>query len=348
MPNVPAESLCNFVTSMFSAAGCEVQESQAIARHLVDANLTGHDSHGVIRIPIYLRRVPTGAVRCNQHVSTLMDAGAVVILDGNGGFGQVIGEQAMGIGMAKAKALGAAVVALRNTHHLGRIGDWAAMCAAEGFASIHFVNIVDSGRGVAPYGGVERRVGTNPFCCGLPVAGGEPLILDMATSIVAEGKVWVARNKGVPVPVGWLVSPDGSYTTDPKAYEATPPAALVPFGEHKGGGLQWFVEMFAGALTGGGCNLGQSTGRVQNNMLSIIMKLSVFDATDHLNQEVTSFIKWMKSSKPREAGGEILSPGEPERRRRQQRLKDGIPLDDTTWKGLLECAAKLGVKAPEC
>ncbi len=345
MPIVPAVSLRNFVVSIFSAAGCQAEEAQAIARHLVDANLTGHDSHGVIRIPIYLGRVPTGGVRCNQHVSTIVDAGAVVILDGNGGFGQVIGEEAMRVGMAKAATLGAAVVGLRNSHHLGRISDWADMCAAQGFASIHFVNIVDSGRGVAPFGGVERRVGTNPFCCGLPVAGGEPIILDMATSIVAEGKVWVARNKGVPVPVGWLIAPDGNYTTDPKTYEANPPAALVPFGEHKGGGLQWFSEMFAGALTGGGCNLGQSTGRVQNNMLSIIMRLSAFGNTTHLNREVACFVQWMKSSKSRE-GGEVLSPGEPERRRRQQRMKDGISLDDNTWKSLADAAATVGVKPP--
>jgi uncharacterized oxidoreductase len=342
MPIVPAETVRSLLTAMFSAAGSEPEEAQAIARHLVDANLTGHDSHGVIRVPIYLNRLRQGGVRCNQHVSTVVDAGALVVLDGNGGFGQVIGEEAMRIGMSKAASLGAAVVALRNSHHLGRIGDWADMCAAQGFASIHFVNIVDSSRGVAPFGGVDRKTGTNPFCCGMPIAGGEPIILDMATSIVAEGKVWVARNKGVPIPVGWLVNPDGSDTTDPNAYEAKPPAALLPVGGHKGGGMSWFCELFAGALTGGGCNFGPSTGRVQNNMLSVIMRVSTFGSAD-LDRQIEGFTAWMKSSRPREQGGEILSPGEPERRLRKQRNEAGLPIDDTTWKVLLESAAKVGV-----
>jgi uncharacterized oxidoreductase len=343
MPIVSAESLRNFVTSIFSAAGSNPEEAQAIARHLVDANLTGHDSHGVIRIPIYLEHLRTGGARCNQHVSTVTDAGAVLILDGNGGFGQVIGEEAMQIGMAKAGVFGAAVVALRNVHHLGRIGDWADLCAAQGFASVHFVNIVDSSRGVAPFGGIDRRTGTNPFCCGMPIPGGDPIILDMATSAVAEGKIWVARNKGLPIPIGWLVTPDGGDTTDPNAYQASPPAALVPFGGHKGGGLLWFCEIFAGALTGGGCNLGQSTGRVQNNMLSILMRVSAFNGTNHLTHEVEGFMAWMKSARPRQKGGEILSPGEPERRLRKQRTAEGLSIDDTTWKVLLESAAKLGI-----
>jgi uncharacterized oxidoreductase len=343
MPVVPAESVRNLVTAIFSTAGCESEEAQSIARHLVDANLTGHDSHGIIRVPIYVNRLLKGGVNANQHVAVVSDAGAVVILDGMGGFGQVIGGEAMQIGMSKAREFGAAVVALRNVHHLGRIGDWADMCAAEGFASIHFVNIVDSGRGVAPFGGVERKTGTNPVCCGMPIPGGEPIILDMATSRVAEGKVWIARNKGVPIPLGWLVCPDGSDTADPNAYQASPPAALLPFGEHKGGGMSWFCELFAGALTGGGCNLGQTTGRVQNNMLSIVMRVSAFGATDNINREVEGFTSWMKSSRPREKGGEILSPGEPERRLRKQRLREGLPIDDNTWKGLVESAAKVGI-----
>ena len=266
-----------------------------------------------------------------------------MVLDGNGGFGQVIGGEAMQIGMSKAGALGAAVVALRNVHHLGRIGDWADMCAGQGFASVHFVNIVDSSRGVAPLGGIDRRTGTNPVCCGMPVSGGDPIILDMATSRVAEGKLWVARNKGTTIPTGWLVGPNGEDTTDPKAYQASPPAALLPFGEHKGGGLSWFCELFAGALVGGGCNLGQGTGRIQNNMLSIIMRLAAFGATDNVNREVEGFVAWMKSARPRQKGGEILSPGEPERRLRKQRLSEGLPIDDITWRGLLESAGKVGI-----
>jgi uncharacterized oxidoreductase len=347
MPLVPAESVRSFVTSIFSAAGCGAAEARTIARRLVDANLTGHDSHGVIRIPIYLGRIPTGRVRCNQHISVVADAGAVAILDGNAGFGQVIGEEAMQFGIAKAAALGAAVITLRNVHHLGRIADWAEVCATQGYASIHFVNIVDSSRGVAPFGGIDRKTGTNPFCCAIPVDGGEPIILDMATSAVAEGKIWVARNKGLPIPAGWLVAPDGGDTTDPNAYQASPPAALLPFGLHKGGGLSWFCELFAGALSGGGCNLGQSTGRVQNNMLSIIMRVAAFAAPDQVNRELTGFMAWMKSARPRQKGGEILSPGEPERRLRKQRLEQGLPIDDTTWNGLLESAAKVGVAPPE-
>jgi hydroxycarboxylate dehydrogenase B len=181
--------------------------ASAIARRLVSANLVGHDSHGVVRVTDYVQRLKAGKIRANGHVTVITDTEVFAILDGASAFGQVIGAEAMAIGMSKARNAGVALIALRRTHHLGRIGDWAEECANQGFASIHFVNAVDFGAVVAPFNGRDRRVSTNPFCCGMPGQHGRHLILDFATSLIAEGKVIVARNKGMEVPEGASSTP---------------------------------------------------------------------------------------------------------------------------------------------
>ena len=206
---VDAGRLRAAVAAIFQAAGCDEAEGARIARYLVESNLTGHDSHGVIRVPRYVHWLDTGAVYAGRSVKTVMDAGAVAVLDGDHGFGQTIGEQAMTLAVEKAREFGVAVVGLRNSGHLGRIGDWAELAAAEGLISIHFVNTSGLGMLVAPFGGTERRMSTNPISIGVPMPEGPPLVLDCATSIVAEGKVLVALNGGKPLPDGALIERDG-------------------------------------------------------------------------------------------------------------------------------------------
>jgi uncharacterized oxidoreductase len=239
------------------------------------------------------------------------------------------------------------MVSLRHVHHLGRIGDWAEHCAAKGVVSIHFVNGVHIGWLVAPFNGIERRMTTNPFCCGMPVEGGDPLILDMATSKIAEGKVQVARNKGVEVPPGALIDSSGRDTRDPNALYADPRGALLPFGDHKGYGLAVFCDLLAGALGGGGANHDgyPHTGHVWNNMLSILIDPRVTGAAT-MNEEATKFVAWLKSSAAR-PGEEVLVPGEPERLSRAKRGREGIPVDDKTWSDLLDCARSSGIAEAE-
>ena len=232
----------------------------------------GHDSHGIIRIPKYIDWVRAGQVRLNQHATLVSDRGALVVADGNYGFGQVIGREAMELAAARARIHGTATIAIRNSGHLGRIGAWPEMLAEQGLASVHFVNTSGFGILVAPFGGSDRRLSANPIAAGVAVKGGRPIILDIATSSIAEGKIQVARNKGEKLPPATVLDGYGRPTTDPEAFYANPPGAILPFGGHKGSGLSFFCEVLAGSLTGGLASNPRSptADRLVNNMLSLV------------------------------------------------------------------------------
>ncbi len=214
MALVDADRLKALVATIFEKAGCDADEARRIGNYLTEANLTGHDSHGVARVPRYVDWLKEGRVEAGKSVTAVVDTPAITVLDGHYGFGQTVGPQAVRIGIEKAKKHGLSAVALRKAGHLGRIGDFAEMAAAEGLVSIHFVNVVGSIL-VAPYGGVDRRLSTAPYCVGVPRPGAPPLLLDFATSLVAEGKVLVASLGGKPIPGDALISPDGTKSNDP-------------------------------------------------------------------------------------------------------------------------------------
>src|SRR5262249_522773 len=209
-----ASALENFVAEIFVKSGCSGDEGRRIAKYLVSANLTGHDSHGVVRVPRYVQMKSERRVVPDQKISVLVDTPTLAVVDGCFGFGQTVAPQAVELGIAKCREHGLAAVALRNAGHIGRVGDWAAMAADAGLISVHFVNAAGSVL-VAPFDGVDRRFSTAPFCVGIPRAGGEPVILDFATSVVAEGKVLVACRGGKKLPGDALVGSDGSVSGDP-------------------------------------------------------------------------------------------------------------------------------------
>src|SRR5437879_6076137 len=217
MKVVSAARLTDLVATIMHAAGCSLEESRTIARRLVDSNLVGHDSHGVIRVGKYLEWLRAGWLKPNQPPTLVFDSDALAIVDGNRGFGQVIGEYAMKLGIAKAAQKGIAMIGLRNCGHLGRLGDWAEMAADAGQVPLHFLNTSGAQR-VAPYGGSDRRLSTNPLAIGVPIAGGDPIIVDMTTSMAAEGKLMVALNRGERVPEGWIIDKHGQPTTEPKDF----------------------------------------------------------------------------------------------------------------------------------
>jgi hydroxycarboxylate dehydrogenase B len=257
----------------------------------------------------------------------------------------VIGRQAMQLGMARAREQGVALVALRNSFHLGRIGHFAEQCARGDFASIHFVNVIDHAPLQAPHGGAEARFSTNPFCAALPGSDGLAVVLDMATSKIAIGKARVARNKGVEVPEDSLLDAGGRPTRDPAVMFQEPRGALVPMGEHKGSGLAIMCELLAGALTGGWTiQPGHPrAGGIINNMLSVIIDPDVFGDRGQLLEEIAALIGYVRSARPRAGFDEVLMPGEPERRRRAERLERGIEVDDRTWTEILDAARMLGL-----
>jgi hydroxycarboxylate dehydrogenase B len=332
------------VAAVVRGFGSEPAECEAVARNLVDANLTGHDSHGVGMVPRYVEGFLEGGLTPNARVQVVVDAGAVLRLDGQAGLGQVIGEQAMALGIERVRTTGCCVVALGNAHHLGRIGAWAEQAAAAGLVSMHFVNVVARPI-VAPHGGADARFGTNPFTAGVPLRGRPPLILDFATSMIAQGKTRVAYNKGEPVPDGCLIDDHGRPSTDPRWSVVEPAGAILPFGLHKGYGLAVLCELLGGALAAGqvGHREPGTRRRILNGMLSVLIDPRSLGDLDRFESEALAFAEWVTASPPREGFGPVMLAGDPERARRAERERDGIAVDPETWRQILDGAQRLGV-----
>ena len=262
--------LQEFITAIFQAAGCERREAEIVSDHLVQSNLTGHDSHGVIRCPTYVQWLREGRLLPNQQLEVVFENETIAVVDGRLGMGQAMAQQAMQLGIQKSRGSGIAVIALRNSGHVGRIGHWAEILVDAGLISLHFVNTSGLGMLVAPVGGINRRLSANPIAVGIPRENGEPIILDISTASIAEGKVRVAFNKGVSVPDGCILDARGQPTNDPRVFYANPPGAILPFGGHKGYGLGIITEILAGALTGGGCSM-PGKARMEQGMFSILL-----------------------------------------------------------------------------
>jgi uncharacterized oxidoreductase len=341
--------LRDLVQTVFEQAGCAPDEAKTVADHLVEANLMGHDSHGVIRVAPYIDMLRSGAWAAGRRGRIVRDAGALVTIDGGQGLGQVVARHAMEVGIERARAHGVAVVGVQNTAHMGRIGAWAEQAAAAGLLSLLFVNTTGYGIQVAPFGGSDRRLSVNPIAMGVPRPGADPIIHDMSTGIIAAGKVRVAQNKGELVPEGCLIDAEGQPTRDPAALFANPPGALLTLGGHKGYGLSIFCEVLAGALTGGGSSHPDNpdADRVVNGMLSILIDPARMAGSDSVAGDLDRLTAWVKASPPATPGGEILFPGEPERRTRAKRLAEGLPLDANTLEQLRGAARKVGVPEAE-
>jgi uncharacterized oxidoreductase len=341
------------MAGLLQAAGSSGHEAQAVAANLVMANLSGHDSHGVGMIPRYIDAVLEGGLQPNAAAEVTLDIGTLLALDGRRGYGQVVGEQAMQLALARAQEHGSCIMTLGNTHHLGRIGHFAEMAVARGLVSLHFVNVL-SRPVVAPWGGADGRFGTNPCCIGVPLHGREPFVLDFATSRVAQGKMRVAYNQGRQVEPGTLIDEFGRPTTDP-AVVVVPQSngllgALRTFGEHKGYGLAVACELLGGALSGGGTwHKPTDTGvrAVLNGMLTILIDPRRLGTQEAFEAESLAFVDWLRSGPVAEGTDAVQLAGDPERAARQQRTRDGIDIDGQTWQELVAAAGKLGSLLPD-
>ena len=353
---IDAGRLHRFVAATFAAAGCRPEEADRVAAGLVDANLTGHDSHGVVRVPRYIEWLATGIVDAGRTVSVAVDNGGMAVLDGHYGFGASVGREAVAFGIARAKSHGAAVIALRHAGHLGRIGQWAEMALAEALVSLHIVNVAGSTL-VAPFGGADRRFSTAPIAFGFPVPDEPPVVLDFATSAVAEGKVLVASKGGKPVPDGSLIGPDGRLSADPTVLygpletnglrdHSNGTGAIRAMGDHKGSGLALMCELLAGAFTGSGCS-GPQRHRFANGMVSVYLSPDAFGSASTLAADTREFIDYVRNSRPAEAGGSVLLPGDPERTARRDRLAHGVPLTGETLASLRTAAQAAGLAADD-
>jgi hydroxycarboxylate dehydrogenase B len=348
--HIPAAALTDFCAETFARVGCRVEEARRVSASLVDANLTGHDSHGVIRAPRYVDRVRAGDLVPNQSIERLVDTPVIGVLDGRFGFGQTIAPIAVDIGVQKAKAAGLCAISLRNSGHIGRVGEWAERAAAAGLISIHFVNAAGSIL-VAPFGGLDRRMSTAPFCAGIPREGAAPIVLDFATSLVAEGKVHVASRGGKALPADALIGPDGSLSGDPELLYgplthddprdyARGLGAMRAFGEHKGSGLALVCELIGGSLTGNGAT---GPGRkFSNGMFSFYVDPKQVDPSHVFDVDMTRYLDWLQRAKAI-PGKAVMTPGEPERVERIKRMASGVPLTAEAWAAIVATARSVGV-----
>ena len=335
-----------YITTIFERAGSAASEAREIAAHLVQANLAGHDSHGIGMVPAYMLHLRAGHVHPNRQPVRVGGVEPFAVFDGQMGYGQPVVNAVMAQAADIARRHGVALVTVRNVQHIGRVGAYAETLAAQGLMSLHFVNAVYEAACVAPFRGSDARLMTNPVCISIP--GTQPLLLDFATSTIALGKVRVAYNKGVPVAPGRLIDHAGQPTTDPKVMFEAPKGAQTAFGEHKGWALAFVAEVLGGALAGGPRSdeaAGRQRGLV-NGMFSIVLEPGRLIDGGWFDAAVLQLIAYVKDSPPADAAAPVLVPGEPERDSRTQRARDGIPVDPTTWQQIAACAKALGVEVP--
>ncbi len=344
---ITAEPLLRLAVALLEHAGATPTPAGLCAAHLVDANLKGHDSHGVAMLPSYLRWIERGRLFPNRRAHVVEDRAAVVVMDGGCGLGQVVGHDAMAVAIARARASGIACVALRHAGHLGRIGAYGEACADAGLVSMHYVNVVGHEPTVAPFGGRVPRLVTNPYCGVVPRPDGAHIVVDFATSALAIGKVRNAYLRGEPVREGALIDASGAPTTDPGTlFSSGPRGHLLPFGSHKGGGLQLLCELLGGALAGHATSATpgfRAYGATLNNMLSIVIDPDAFGGRAAFEQEATALVDVIRATPPAPGVAHVQLPGDPERAATAARRRDGIDLDDRTWNSLSAAAVGAGL-----
>jgi hydroxycarboxylate dehydrogenase B len=348
MPNIEAKKLEEFAVALLHAGGATQEEAAIVGRSLVDANLCGYDSHGVMRIPYYVNNVVKGETVSDVPLTVIRESDCHLVGDANWGFGRVQAGRLLENLIAKAQANGIGVGTLIHSSHIGRLGEYCELAAAENLVSMVMVNTHGATRRVAPPGGTSPRLGTNPLAMGSPHPDG-PLVLDFSTSATAEGKVRVMRIAGQDCPEGWLLDSAGKPTTDPNSLYGNPPGTILPMGgaqAYKGFGLSLMIEIFAGALSGGLC--ARETPETPNGNCVFLMVADPehFGGCEHFSLEVGKLAEFIRGCPRAEGVERILLPGDPERAQRAMRLAQGVPVDDENLAQLLELAQSLTLPPP--
>src|SRR5918996_376893 len=308
MPTLDAALLERLTREIFVARGVPEDDAAWIASMLVRANLRGHDSHGVIRIPQYVASLQRGTLNPKPQLRLVVDTPTIAILDGDGGFGQVVARRGIALAIERARAQGLAAVALRGANHV-------------------------------------RRLGTNPHAIGIPGPdGGVAMSHDFATSVWAEGKLRVKFNRGETVPPGIMLDGRGEPSTDPREYYTEPAGSLLTAGGHKGFGLSVAVEILAGILSGAGAASGEPSV-FRNGTLIVCIDPARFLPLPEFHAQVAALMDWVRSAPLAAGENEILIPGEPEARVERERRAAGVPIEDETWRQIREVAEEVGVHA---
>ncbi|MBW2028222.1 MAG: malate/lactate/ureidoglycolate dehydrogenase [Deltaproteobacteria bacterium] len=340
------QNLFNLAKEIIQRAGSESREAGQVAGHLVRSNLLGHDSHGVGMIPLYLKHISQGLLIPNRPARLLKENGSIMVFDGQRGYGQRTAAEAMEAAIAKCKETGLSLMALRNAHHIGRVGAYGEQSIEAGLVSVHFVNVVDHPPVVTPYGGRDARFNTNPVCIALPgTENTPPILLDMATSKIPVGKARVAMDQGTKLPLDLILDPEGNPTDDPRVIFSEPRGSLRVFGLHKGYGIAFFCELLAGVLGGGGTIHpgNERLGSVMNNMLVFVLDPARLVDSGWMQREVDALVSYVKESPPEDPTTPVMVAGDPERKNLAERREKGIPMPPAAWQELVQAAESVGV-----
>jgi uncharacterized oxidoreductase len=342
VPHLAPDTLEDLATRIFAALGAPDADARWIATLLVRSNLRGHDSHGVIRIPQYVTAARKHEANPRPAMQVLQDTSTTAIVDGDLAFGQVAARRATEVACEKAARHGMAAVGVRRCYHIGRLADYVEMAAQRGFIGLMWTNAARAAS-VVPHGGLGRRLSTNPLAAAAPGPnGGIALSVDMATSIVAEGKVRVKRNRKEPLPLGWAIDEKGQPVTDSGGFYGPPRAGLLPMAAHKGTALGLVVEVLGGILSGAGA-IGPDPAPGVNGSLIVLVQIERFLPLAEFTRQAQDLTGFVKSAEPAPGVTEVLIPGEPEARSERERRASGIPVEDETWRQIEEIAAELKV-----
>jgi uncharacterized oxidoreductase len=350
MPTIIGSKLTGFAADLLAAVGVSRDEAAIVATSLVGADLRGHDSHGVMRLPQYVDFIERGCYRHGVQLKVERETPAAVACDGQWGLGQVQAHRLLDLLVPKARELGVAGGTARDCGHIGRLGEYAERAAGLGLLLLSTVNNGGAVQRVAPPGGLEPRLSTNPFCAGVPTADpGAPIVVDFGTSVVAEGKVRDYYIRRRPVPEGWLLDHRGRPTTDPSVLYEDPKGTILPLGGeqgYKGFGLGLILDLWAGGLSGGGCSQTASSGAPGNHVFFLAIDPDRLAGGERLKGEAANLAAWVRAT-PRGPGvQDIILPGDPERLTMDRRMASGIPLDDSHRARLASLAARLHVTVP--
>jgi hydroxycarboxylate dehydrogenase B len=346
---IPVEPFAVVLADTFRRYGASEAEAAEVTAQLMEASLTGHDSHGALRAPWYMEKIEAKELIPGAPIEVERESSTTAVVNGNWGFGQPVSRFAMRLCLDKARQHGMGCVTVKNANHMGRVGFYTSMAADEGMVGMGCVNLHGASPCVAPYGGIDRRLPTNPFSIAFPTDRQPNFLMDMTTSVVAEGKLQVRRNLGKQAEPGWIIDHDGRATTDPWDFYKEPVGALLTFGGvvgYKGFGLSMAIEGLAGGLSGAPCSNPQAD-RHGNACWYMAMRIDAFVDPDEFRANVGRMIDHVKSSRRAEGVAEILYPGEPEHRTRLKRTVEGISIDPHTWDWLSRMCAKVGVKLDE-
>ena len=338
----PPGPLADLAARIFVAAGTPEDLAAHVARHLVKANLSGHDSHGVIRIPSYLRSIDEGRLVPAARPEVVRECPAAAVVDGKRTFGQVAASFALDVAIEKAEAAGVGAASIRRCNHIGRLGDYAEAAAERGYIALVTSGSAGPSSGhAAPFGGAARHLGTNPWSIGIPGKTTTPLVADFATTVVAEGKLQVARAKRTPLPPGSIVDKEGRPTTSVEDFYAG--GMILPAGGHKGSALS-----LVAALLGAGLTAEQpATGGRGGGVFVLAINPRAFAEPEAYAGTIDNMAAAARAVPPAPGFERVLLPGEPEALSRAERQQNGVPIPADTWHALEAAAARFNVPLPE-